>query len=40
VNPDELSYYWGIRVIGGKLQANISLPGLGIKYSSDGGKQW
>lgn len=30
----------GARVIGGKLEANISLPGLGIEYSSDSGKQW
>ena len=30
----------GARVVGGKLEANISLPGLGIEYSTDGGKQW
>ncbi|WP_431223272.1 beta-N-acetylhexosaminidase [Serratia sp. L9] len=30
----------GARIIGGKLEANISLPGLGIEYSTDGGKQW
>ncbi|CAI0927668.1 beta-N-acetylhexosaminidase [Serratia entomophila] len=30
----------GARVMGGKLEANISLPGLGIEYSTDGGKQW
>lgn len=30
----------GARVIGGKLEANIALPGLGIEYSTDGGKQW
>ncbi|CAI2086737.1 beta-N-acetylhexosaminidase [Serratia ficaria] len=30
----------GARVTGGKLEANISLPGLGIEYSTDGGKQW
>ncbi len=30
----------GARVAGGKLEANIALPGLGIEYSTDGGKQW
>lgn len=30
----------GARIIGGTLEANISLPGLGIEYSTDGGKQW
>jgi len=30
----------GARIIGGKLEANIALPGLGIEYSTDGGKQW
>lgn len=30
----------GARIVGGKLEANISLPGLGIEYSTDGGKQW
>jgi hexosaminidase len=30
----------GARVAAGKLEANISLPGLGIEYSTDGGKQW
>lgn len=30
----------GARIEGGKLEANISLPGLGIEYSTDGGKQW
>lgn len=30
----------GACVMGGKLEANISLPGLGIEYSTDGGKQW
>lgn len=30
----------GARVLDGKLEANISLPGLGIEYSIDGGKHW
>ncbi|WP_416261874.1 beta-N-acetylhexosaminidase [Gibbsiella quercinecans] len=30
----------GARIVDGKLEANISLPGLGIEYSTDGGKQW
>jgi hexosaminidase len=30
----------GARIVGGQLEANISLPGLGIEYSTDGGKQW
>lgn len=30
----------GAKVVGGKLEANIALPGLGIEYSVDGGKQW
>ncbi|MFZ1872102.1 MAG: beta-N-acetylhexosaminidase [Chania sp.] len=30
----------GARVVDGKLEANIALPGLGIEYSTDGGKQW
>ncbi|MGL5385447.1 MAG: beta-N-acetylhexosaminidase [Serratia sp. (in: enterobacteria)] len=30
----------GARIVAGKLEANISLPGLGIEYSTDGGKQW
>ncbi|WP_145592648.1 beta-N-acetylhexosaminidase [Yersinia bercovieri] len=30
----------GARVVAGQLEANISLPGLIIQYSTDGGKQW
>lgn len=30
----------GARVVPGQLEANISLPGLIIQYSTDGGKQW
>ncbi|OMQ25562.1 beta-N-acetylhexosaminidase [Serratia oryzae] len=30
----------GARIVDGKLEANIALPGLGIEYSTDGGKQW
>ncbi|CFW57581.1 chitobiase [Yersinia enterocolitica] len=30
----------GARVVAGGLEANISLPGLIIEYSTDGGKQW
>ncbi|WP_145586363.1 beta-N-acetylhexosaminidase [Yersinia rochesterensis] len=30
----------GARVVAGELEANISLPGLIIEYSTDGGKQW
>lgn len=30
----------GARIVGGQLEANIALPGLGIEYSTDGGKQW
>ncbi|QDW34219.1 family 20 glycosylhydrolase [Yersinia sp. KBS0713] len=30
----------GARVVAGLLEANISLPGLIIQYSTDGGKQW
>lgn len=30
----------GARVANGKLEANISLPGLAIQYSTDGGKSW
>ena len=30
----------GARIIGGKLQANIALPGLTIQYSTDAGKRW
>lgn len=30
----------GARVVAGALEANISLPGLIIEYSTDGGKQW
>ncbi|MBI0250121.1 chitobiase/beta-hexosaminidase C-terminal domain-containing protein, partial [Yersinia pestis subsp. pestis] len=30
----------GARVVAGQLEANISLPGLLIEYSTDGGKKW
>ena len=30
----------GARIVAGKLQANIALPGLAIQYSTDGGKRW
>ncbi|AJJ10377.1 chitobiase [Yersinia rohdei] len=30
----------GARVVGGILEANLSLPGLIIEFSTDGGKQW
>ncbi|MFR0689779.1 family 20 glycosylhydrolase [Enterobacterales bacterium AE_CKDN230030158-1A_HGKHYDSX7] len=30
----------GAKVVNGKLEANIALPGLGIEYSTDGGQQW
>ncbi|GAB2935941.1 beta-N-acetylhexosaminidase [Hafnia psychrotolerans] len=30
----------GARVVDGKLEANVSLPGLAIEYSLDGGEQW
>lgn len=30
----------GARVVDGQLEANISLPGLAIDYSTDGGKSW
>jgi hexosaminidase len=30
----------GARIVGGKLQANIALPGLTIQYSTDAGKRW
>lgn len=30
----------GARVVNGRLEANIALPGLTIEYSVDGGKQW
>ncbi|MFA1239699.1 beta-N-acetylhexosaminidase [Serratia odorifera] len=30
----------GARIVNGKLEANIALPGLAIEYSTDGGKQW
>ncbi|VDY65269.1 Chitobiase precursor [Shimwellia blattae] len=30
----------GAQVAAGVLAANVSLPGLGIEYSVDGGKQW
>ncbi|CQH55834.1 beta-N-acetylhexosaminidase [Yersinia frederiksenii] len=30
----------GARVVAGQLEANISLPGLNIEYSTDGGQHW
>lgn len=30
----------GARIVGGKLAANTSLPGLAVEYSIDGGKHW
>ncbi|PTA93448.1 beta-N-acetylhexosaminidase [Kosakonia sp. H7A] len=30
----------GARVVGGKLEANTSLPGMVVEYSTDGGKNW
>ncbi|WP_145513523.1 family 20 glycosylhydrolase [Yersinia massiliensis] len=30
----------GARVVSGQLEANISLPGLNIEYSTDGGQHW
>ncbi|CQI99648.1 beta-N-acetylhexosaminidase [Yersinia frederiksenii] len=30
----------GARVVAGQLEANISLPGLNIEYSTDGGEHW
>ncbi|OQR34973.1 beta-N-acetylhexosaminidase [Pseudomonas sp. T] len=30
----------GAKVIGGKLEANSALPGLGIEYTIDGGQHW
>lgn len=30
----------GAKVVDGKLQANVALPGLVIQYSVDGGKTW
>ncbi|MBK4714470.1 MULTISPECIES: beta-N-acetylhexosaminidase [Tenebrionibacter/Tenebrionicola group] len=42
INPDiawRLSVP-GARIVSGTLEANIALPGLGIQYSTDGGKTW
>lgn len=30
----------GARVVGGKLEANTSFPGMVVEYSTDGGKNW
>lgn len=30
----------GAKVVNGKLEANSALPGLGIEYSTDGGRHW
>lgn len=30
----------GARIVAGQLEANISLPGLNIEYSTDGGQHW